>query len=332
MKLKYLLANFYIQRKHWYIDRIYKIKSNSNLLYEGFTRGFSSPSKTKRVICLFEGKFLQGGLADRLRGIISTYMICKELHVEFKLLFVHPFNLNDYFIPNTINWLIDSKSIKRDYTTTDVLYLDCLDGSDYESNKQYQWLKKKILHGKNEIIVYTNSKISYSYNFHDLFNELFKPSEKLQKSINSIRTALGESYISVSCRFLNLMGDFNETFQSEILSEEEKLQYLKYVQSEIERIHNKNPNQKILLNSDSVTFLDYMKCHDWIFIIPGKITHIDNDASEDYYTYEKTFLDYMSIAGASHIYLIKYGKMMNSGYPLSASKVGNVPFDILEIQ
>lgn len=331
MKLKYIIANFYIHRKHWYIDRINNIKSIQNLLYNGFTNGIASPCKSKRVICLYEGKFLQGGLADRLRGIISTYVICKELNVEFKLLFTHPFCLDNYLVPNTVDWKIDAKSLKRDYTTTDVLYADCLDGSDFESNKQYRWLRNNISHGKNEIIVYTNSKISYNFNFHELFKELFKPSEKLQKSINAIRAELGDSYISISCRFLNLMGDFNETFQAEVLSEEEKKHYLKSVRVEIERIHRCHPCQKVLLNSDSITFLNFMRCYEWVYIIPGTITHIDNDDTADYYTYEKTFLDYMSIAGASHVYLIKYGKMMNSGYPLSASKVGNVPFEIVEI-
>ena len=33
--------------------------------------------ENKRIVCIFDGKIKNGGLADRLRGIISIYKICK---------------------------------------------------------------------------------------------------------------------------------------------------------------------------------------------------------------------------------------------------------------
>ena len=58
------------------------------------------------------------------------------------------------------------------------------------------------------------------------------------------------------------------------------------------------------------------------FILPG-------DFDE---TYEKTFLDLYGIANASHIYLIKDSRMFKSGFPYMASKIGNVKFEIIEIE
>ena len=39
----------------------------------------------KRVICIYDGKIRNGGLADRLRGIVSVYEVCKEQNLDFKI-------------------------------------------------------------------------------------------------------------------------------------------------------------------------------------------------------------------------------------------------------
>ena len=38
--------------------------------------------------------------------------------------------------------------------------------------------------------------------------------------------------------------------------------------------------------------------------------------------YEKTFLDFFMIAGASHAYLLRGPHMMGSGFPYAAARIG----------
>ena len=53
-------------------------------------------NERKQVICMFDGRMHHGGLADRLRGIISTDYVCKQKGYDFRIYFVHPFCLEDF--------------------------------------------------------------------------------------------------------------------------------------------------------------------------------------------------------------------------------------------
>ena len=100
----------------------------------------------------------------------------------------------------------------------------------------------------------------------------------------------------------------------------------------IEELHNQFPSYRILVNSDSETFLKRLSKFSYVYVIPGVITHIDAKQDVDSYEmYEKTFLDFFMIAGAERIYLLKTCKMFNSGYPLAASKLYNKPYEIIDL-
>ena len=63
------------------------------------------------IVCMVDGKRKQGGLADRLRGIVSTYYVCKKLGYDFRINFVHPFPLIDYLVPNTYDWRVSQDEL-----------------------------------------------------------------------------------------------------------------------------------------------------------------------------------------------------------------------------
>ena len=101
--------------------------------------------------------------------------------------------------------------------------------------------------------------------------------------------------------------------------------------TQLKYLHKKYPNKRILVNSDSTTFLQAAAEFDYVYIIPGNITHIDGtNSSSEYEAYEKTFLDFFMIANAERIFLLRTGLMYNSGYPLAASKIYNKPFEKIE--
>ena len=283
----------------------------------------------KRVICIYDGKIRNGGLADRLRGIVSVYKVCKEQNLKFKIIFTSPFNFSEFIEPNIIDWRITEQELNYNTTIADLCYIDTLSGSDYEAKKQEQWFRREFKKKYNEFHVRTNAIFSYNGDYSTLFNELFKPSPKLQASIEKQKEILGVGYISTSFRFMNLLNDFNETVELHgKLTQEERNELIVKNMEQLQLLHDKYPGKRILVNSDSTTFLQAAAELDYVYIIPGNVTHIDgkNDTDE-YNAYEKTLLDFFMIANAEKIYLLRTGQMYNSGYPFAASRLYNKPFE-----
>lgn len=286
----------------------------------------------KRVVCIYDGKIKSGGLADRLRGIVSVYKICKNMGLEFKLIFDSPFSLEMFLEPNKTDWRILKQELNYNTTITDICYIDTKTGSDYEAAKQEEWFRKEFNKKYHEFHVRTNALFSYKSEYSKLFDELFKPSARLQASIEREKSNLGAHYISTSFRFMNLLGDFNETTGiSAQLPNGEKEKLIEKNLKQLKALHKQFPEMKILVNSDSTTFLGRAAGLEFVYTIPGSITHIDaQNAYDGYAVYEKTFLDFLMIANAEKIYLLLTGNMYNSGYPYAASKIYNKPFKRIE--
>lgn len=320
-------------RYAWYVTRKKRFHILSGILSPKYAcPGRIIPQETKIVICPYEGKLEGGGLADRLRGIISVYYICKKLSIDFKIVFNYPFKLEDYLEPNKYDWRDGNNILRYDIPNENILIVDTTQDSTYQKEQQLKWLYKHISKRKGQIHVYTNAAFSYDNGYKELFHELFKPTFKLQMAINNQLAKLGSKYISVSCRFLNLLGDFNETHgYTSVLTDDEKEDLILSVIDQVKLLHQKYPEYKILCNSDSITFLHRVSYLSYTYVIPGEITHIDErDSHGDYYKYEKTFLDFFMIANAQYIYILKTGRMHKSGYPYAASFVFNRPFRIVQ--
>lgn len=286
----------------------------------------------KRVVCIYDGLTKNGGLADRLRGIVSIYELCKKMGIDFKLIFNSPFNLSNFLMPNKVNWEIQDTELNYNTSITDICYIVTLLGTEYEANKQKLWFKKEFCKKYQEYHIRTNAQFSYYGNFSCLFNELFKFSPRLKSSIDKQKAILGNNYISTSFRFMNLLDDFNEISGVDtILSNAEKKTLITKSIEQLEFLHNKYSSKRILVNSDSTTFLEIAAKLNYVYVIPGNITHIDGiNCSDEYKAYEKTFLDFFMIANAERIYLLRTGQMYDSGYPFAASKIYNKPFEKIE--
>lgn len=344
MKLKHRIRNIYwklskifLNRKHLFwrhtIVNDFKFKQGKTIPLDNYSP--ISPIKVhdkKRVVCICDGKIRQGGLADRLRGIVSVYEVCKEQGIDFKLIFNSPFELSQFLVPNKVNWQIQEDELNYNPKVTDICYIYNLSGTIYEAKKQKLWFHKEFKKAYREYHVRTNAKFSFYSDYATLFNELFKLSPRLQASIDKQKEILGTDYISTSFRFMNLLNDFNETAGVEKdLTKAEIETLINKNLEQIHHLHNKYPDKRILVNSDSATFLQRAVKFDYVYTIPGNITHIDGDNnSDEYSTYEKTFLDFFMIANAERIFLLRTGLMYNSGYPLSASMIYNKPFEKIE--
>ena len=65
-------------------------------LYYKDKRDISINWKKKTYIYIADGRTPHGGLSDRFRGIFSIYAFCKIYGYDFKINWIHPFNLVDY--------------------------------------------------------------------------------------------------------------------------------------------------------------------------------------------------------------------------------------------
>ena len=282
----------------------------------------------KTVVFLCNGFVEHGGWADRLKGILSTFAVCKEQNIPFRLLFNSPFPLTDYLVPNGYNWTIPEQAVIYDTSCSDIVALEIGNETDWQGKKQYKYLKKKITSSSaQQVHVCTNAHFCYNRNFSSLFHELFRTAPRLQAAIDRCREQLKDDYVSVSARFINSLGDFIDTQKAPPLPPNLRQQLLQRCVQQVQNLHEQYPNSKILVCSDSTTFLSAVRDFPYIYIYEGHILHFDTpSASADYALYEKTFVDFFLIAGASAVYRLETRWIRQSGFPYAASQVFDRPF------
>ena len=194
----------------WYIVRKSRERSiRANLLKAYKGRTSQEKSYLNCVVCIYRGDIIQGGLADRLRGILSVYKICRDINVPFRLYFVHPFKLELFLVPNRYDWHISKSDICNKIGGKSIVILDVTSDSEYQRKKRERYLLSRISKINKQIHVYSNASFSYEYNYAELFSELFSLSPRLSASLAKSKNAISGNYISISTRFLNILGDFN---------------------------------------------------------------------------------------------------------------------------
>ena len=327
------------QYYQWYVvTRVWTDWKKKHLLPH-YTQEFSNErTYGNEVVVIHNGWVHSNGLADRLRGIVSTYLLCKELGREFKLLFTHPFPLDLFLLPNTYDWRIDEKDISFSLQQSRPIFLEVGGESRWQTKKQKAQLKHRLKASKRkQAHIYTNALFAYHEDFKGAFHELFKPSERLQSAIDRELENLGNDYISVSARFMGVLGDFVDTTGVEVLSKDQQNQLLHACVKTLEKIHHQHPDIPMLVNSDSTTFLDHARQLPYVYSIPGHILHLDltegaRNEEQLYQTYEKTILDFFMIAHATEVYRLQ-GQWIYSktGFPYAASLVYGRPFHEAQI-
>ncbi len=284
-------------------------------------------NERKMIVCMFDGRTDHYGMTDRLRGIVSSYYICKELGYDFRIHFVNPFQLENYLAPNLVDWRIDPDLLC--YNTQDATVMYCgSNGTHVEPFFQKRWFRKCFRASCKQVHVYTNAHLlPHGKQFGALFNELFRPTEKVENAVRQTTGMLTNVYYTISLRFQRLLGDFVERDGVDITPEEQEKLMERCVRK-IEELHQQLDNGKrIVLMSDSMRFLSYATERlYYVCYVPGKVLHIDFCDSTPDEVNIKLFADIFIISRAERAYLLQTGKMYNSGFPRRAAQVGNVPF------
>ena len=280
------------------------------------------------LVVMIDGKVRHGGLADRIKGILSIYDYAIKNNYDFRIFHNFPFEISEYLEPNLFDWRINENELSFNSQDAQPLFIESL-GYFKESIAQKRVLDRNIKNDKRQYHIYTNiflCKDQYSLRF----NELFKPSLKLKGSIENYNEQFSASYVAMVFRFQQLLGDFKEG-NYPILSIPNQLNLMEKCRNKIKSIQKKLPNrQKVLVTSDSQKFLASLEGINDIYTIPGKVVHIDYTDNETEDVYLKSFIDLFLLSQASNIFLLYTGQMYKSDFARCASLMKNANYNEIE--
>lgn len=285
--------------------------------------------KSKRVVYLCDGRTLAGGLADRFKGILSLFAICEELGYDFRVHYTSPFLLEDFLQPSEHDWRVSTEDLHPSEAA--MLVLENTDDAAYQTRKQVQWLRHRLAESPEEVHVITNSNYAYDLDYPALFRRLFRFTPYLQRALEDEVQQIsgGRPYISVSARFLSLLGDFRETGNNDSLPKEQAADLLARTLAQLQLLHVEYPDYTILVNSDSHRFLEKAEALPYTYVVPGQVAHIDLMKRQGAETMHlKLFLDFFLISQAEHVYLLQADNMRVSGFPYAASRISGCPFEV----
>ena len=297
---------------------------------ESYEQGQPLAHFEPHVVSMFCGNTESGGLVDRLRGAVSTYMVSQQCGRSFRLHFTFPFRLEDYLMPNDYDWRIPPDEVTFAKPQTAIILSETIDDSPAERLQQKQCLTDGMRRsGDRQTHVYSNAAFCYDQDFAKVFNHLFRPAPRLSLHLDSIRAEIGGAYMTFSARFCNLFDDFNEEVYSEPLLPTERDKLLSECMNQMGKVIARYPHLRPVVCSDSIRFINEARQHFDVYSIPGTISHIGNDGEHQYEYYEKTFLDFFTIYHAEHVCLLCGPRMMQSGFPRAAALAGGRPFELI---
>ena len=304
-----------------------------------------------------DGKWMHGGLTDRLRGMTSAYKFAIEHNLDFKIYHTSPFLLQEILQPNKVDWIIDEKEISHDSSVAKpvLLYRE-----DFDNDSA---LERQLDTSHEQFHLYSCID-TVGEDFPKYFSELFKPAPLLAQELSNYDKLLGSGYTAISFRFQNKLGDFKE-FTFKELPEAGKRELLNAALEMLETdpgtgsgmtIHGDKGSgmtvqgdkgagmtiqgdkaseataTKCLVTADSPTFLAEVEKLPNIVTVKGKSIHIDFNSSKKATDYLKAFTEFFLISRASKAILYRNRKYKTypSNFPKYAAMLGHVPYEIVE--
>src|SRR5690606_11764622 len=131
-------------------------------------------------------------------------------------------------------------------------------------------------------------------------------------------------------RFQALLGDFKEYhFKPLPVAEQQRL--IEKNRHALRRIPEQS-DEPILVTSDSSTFIAAIETLPNVYTIPGKVVHIDNVADAESEVYMKSFVDFLMLSRAQHIYSVGTDIMYRTDFPAYAAKINDIPFERILVE
>lgn len=307
----------------WLSDRLHEKEKNLRMKY--YVAKEKKGVRSLQIIVMVDGRYVHGGLCDRLRGITGVYGYCKARQIPFHVNFVYPFRLQEYLEPNGYDWTIRPEEIS--YHPQEAVPV-VLTVKALQSKMHRLYLNRLVAaYPDKQLHIYTNTVLE-DRQFRQNFSELFKPSFRLQQAVSSQLLRVGVPYVAMVFRFQQLLGDFVEG-DYPVLSPQAREQLMQTCVDKVEEIRRlRHPSAKILVTSDSVTFLETISSQKpYVAIIPGKVVHMDYTEGEETDVYMKSFVDLLMLSKAEKVYLLQTGDMYHSGFAKRAAMIESIPYE-----
>ena len=283
------------------------------------------PSGKMIVQIVEKGHFYSGGMADRFKGAVTAFAWSKINGAEFRIKYDYPFRLEDYLEPAEYDWRLKEEDFLKSILHTRVLY------ARGEPGRRLMKLKtgrQVHYYGNMNCLEYMARQTGLSFDWGTLYKELFRPGKCLSECLQEQRKAIGtKDYVAAVFRFQNMLGDFKEYSFKSLEDRDAKENLIDKCLSAVKGLAERYPGQKILVTSDSATFLSRVSAFDFVYVIPGKVVHLGSEAGEDYDVYMKSFVDFYMLSESSHVYCIGTQEMYPSEFPMYAAKINDIPFE-----
>ena len=266
------------------------------------------------------------GLADRMKAIINCYNIAKMNGYQFKIVFKIPFRLEDYLMPNEVDWTADDGDLR--YSLGGTRFFNELNFLNEDSWKGRTRLAKgREYHcysyvGNRQPKVFPES----GYEWSKLYRELFRPTPRLQAAIDACGYE-EKSYVAVHLRFVNALENFEEVtcWDNALRTEEEKQNLINRCKQGLMRIKEENEGCRVLVLSDSKRFLDSLDDVSVEVLSHDNVGHVSFGAGDD--ATLKTFVDLYMIARARKVYRIDAPELYAwSGFAVTGAMIGEIDF------
>lgn len=259
------------------------------------------------------------GLADRLRGFISGYILAQENGRSFHLYHNKGFNLETYLEPNEVDWRISPADICRGLNRVAFLWFTNHWPELPRKDREYHG------YGLFNLIPHLPAEIKDKYTYGGVFNKLFRPTLYLQQLIDRTMQSAGvreNNYIAFHLRFLNFFEPVEpDRCEADVTgTPEQQQQMIDAVHATIDRIYRESACKHVLLFSDSNRFLQAPH-PDYIKILPGTVGHIarHNDAGA---ITDKAFIDLFVMSKAAQVYSITGPNIYGGAFSRTAAAIG----------
>jgi len=282
--------------------------------------------KGQTLIFMVDGKWMHGGLTDRIRGMASAWDFAQKHHLKFKIFHTAPFELSAILAPNKVDWAISEKELSWDASVAKPVLLYRADFEKVEA------LERQLDSTHRQFHLYSCVD-SVEGRFPELFRELFIPAKILQEELCKYECLTREPFGAISFRMQNLLGDFAEGKFGQLDSPKEKSDLLNGALGCLDKIVEANPQwNHVLVTADSPTLLSEASRRNKVITVGGKSVHIDFNSSKVESDYLKAFVEFLLISKAQKAFLYKSKKFNTypSNFPKYAAKLGDVPFETIE--
>jgi len=265
------------------------------------------------------------GLTDTIRGAISIYKACKILGLQFKINIVEPLRLTDFLLPNNYDWRITQEEFDVAIQENNF----CKFVATINDRQEVLDEIKAKCEGSRYLVVKNNVLYATENEYGELYDGLFKPVTELHEAINLHLRQIGGNFVSAGFRFMQLLGDFVEPHSQDfpVLEPSEQKKLIEQCLKHLEEIHKENPEKKILVTSDSISFLAAAQKLRYTYVVPGEIVHsgATQTTRVDNRVWMKYFLDYYLLKHSQKIYRVVDGLMYRSSVQLFAAWHGKIP-------